>query len=60
MPAGGASYNWTITLGADLVSLSANGTANISVTAFPNVSGQVILSLIMGGNCGNLTLTKTI
>lgn len=60
VPAGGASYNWTITLGADLVSLSANGTANISVTAFPNVSGQVILSLIMGGNCGNLTLTKTI
>lgn len=59
-PAGSASYNWTITQGANLVSLSANGTANISVTAFPNVSGQVILSLIMGGSCGNLILTKTI
>jgi hypothetical protein len=59
-PAGSASYNWTITQGANLVSLSANGTANISVTAFPNASGQVILSLIMGGSCGNLILTKTI
>lgn len=59
-PAGGISYNWTITQGSNLVSLSANGAANISITALPNASGQVTLSLIMGGSCGTITVTKNI
>lgn len=60
-PIGGISYNWTITQGASLVTLTGNGTANITLTALSNASGQVTLSLIMGGNCGNITtLPKTI
>ncbi len=59
-PAGGTSYNWTITQGANLVTLTGNGTANVTLTALPNASGQVTLSLIMGGNCGNQIGTKAI
>ena len=54
------TYNWTITQGANLVNLTGNGTPYATLTALPNVSGQVTLSLIMGGSCGNIALTKTI
>lgn len=61
VPAGGTSYNWTITQGASLVSLSGNGTQNITLTAVPYSGGNVTLSLTMGNpNCGSTTLTKTI
>ncbi len=56
-------YNWTITQGAGLVTLTGNGTPNVTLTALPDASGAVTLSLTMGDNwikCGNVTLTKTI
>lgn len=62
-PSGGTIYNWTITQGSSLVTLTGNGTPNITLNALPDASGQVYLSLIMGDNnakCGNITLTKNI
>jgi subtilisin family serine protease len=59
-PVGGTSYNWTITEGASLVTLTGNGTASITLTAIPYLSGQVTLSLSMGNNCGNVIGTKNI
>ena len=62
-PSGGTIYNWTITQGTSLVTLTGNGTANVILSALPNASGQVTLSLNMGDNgakCGNITLTKNI
>ncbi len=62
-PIGGTSNNWTITQGLSLVTLTGNGTPNATLTAVPNASGQVILSLTMGDNfakCGNVTKIKTI
>lgn len=61
-PAGATTYNWTISQGANLVTLTGNGTPNIIVTPLTNVGGQVTLSLTMGdaGKCGNITLNKTI
>ena len=62
-PANTSFYNWTITQGASLVTLTGNGTPNATLTALPDVSGAVTLSLTMGDNfakCGNVTITKTI
>ena len=60
-PSGAAFYNWTITQGAANVTLQGNGTRNITLIPTPGASGQVILSLTMGGGgCGNVTITKTI
>ncbi|WP_445721702.1 T9SS type A sorting domain-containing protein [Flavobacterium sp.] len=62
-PNGVPFYNWTITQGSNLVTLTGNGTPNITLTALPNQSGQVLLSLSMGDDgakCGNITLTKSI
>lgn len=58
-----AVNNWAITQGANLVTLSGNGTPNVILTALPNTVGDVTLSLTMGDNwakCGNITITKTI
>ena len=62
-PIGGTFNNWTITQGASLVTLTGNGTPNVTLTALPDASGAVTLSLTMGdggAKCGNITLTKTI
>jgi lysyl endopeptidase len=59
-PVGGTSYNWTITEGASLVTLTGNGTASITLTAIPYLSGQVTLYLTMGNNCGNMIGTKNV
>ena len=67
-PSGGTFNNWTITQGASLVTLTGNGTPNATLTALPDASGAVILSLTMGddplnnnsGKCGNITIVKTI
>ncbi len=62
-PANTSFYNWTITQGSNLVTLTGNGTSNVTLTALPNTSGQVTLSLNIGDNwakCGNITITKTI
>ena len=63
VPTGASVYNWSITQGANLVTLTGNGTPNITLTALTNASGAVTLSLTMGDNgakCGNVTITKTI
>lgn len=57
---GATTYNWTITQGANLVTLTGNGTPNSTLTALPNASGQVTLSLTLGGTCGNVQLSRTI
>jgi hypothetical protein len=57
---GATTYNWTLTQGANLVNLSANGASNIILTALPNASGQVTLSLTLGGTCGAVTIIKNI
>ncbi|ELM3643165.1 T9SS type A sorting domain-containing protein [Flavobacterium psychrophilum] len=62
-PSGGTFNNWTITQGSNLVTLTGNGTPNITLTDLPNASGAVTLSLTMGDDwakCGNITLTKTV
>lgn len=59
-PAGATYYNWTITEGANLITLTGNGTPNITLSAPPNTSGNVTLSLYMSGSCGYTTITKTI
>lgn len=56
---GATTFAWTITQGANLVTLSGNGTANVTLTALPNASGIVTLSLTLGGTCGNVTINKT-
>jgi hypothetical protein len=57
---GATTFNWTITQGANLVSLTGNGTPNVTLAVSPNASGTVTLLLTLGGNCGNVTLDKTI
>ena len=62
-PSGGTFNNWTITQGSSLVTLTGNGTPNVTLTALPDASGAVTLSLTMGDNgakCGNITISKTI
>lgn len=59
-PTGGTSHNWIITSGSNLVTISNGAIANVTVTAVPNASGQITLSLNMGSSCGNQIATKTI
>ena len=63
VPPAPANFNWTISQGSGLATISVNGTSNITLIPFPNVSGQIVLSLTIGDDgatCGNVTLTKTI
>lgn len=66
VPASATFYNWSITQGAGLVSLSGNGTPTINLTRTNTSSGFVTVSLFLGDNeatgsrCGNATVTKTI
>ncbi|WP_395076615.1 T9SS type A sorting domain-containing protein [Flavobacterium sp.] len=56
-------YNWSITQGANLVTLSSNGSNTATLTLITGASGQVTLSLTFGDDfarCGNRTITKTI
>lgn len=53
-PTGGTTFNWTITQGSNLVTLTGNGTANVTLTRLPNASGQVTISCITGSTkCGS-------
>ncbi len=55
------NYNWTISQGSSLVTMTGNGTSNITLTPLPNASGQVILTLIVSSQtCGSRTITKKI
>ena len=59
--AGATTFAWTVTQGANLVSLTGNGTSCVSLTALPNASGTVTLSLTAGDSCGrSITRTKSI
>ncbi len=63
VPNGASFYNWSVSQSSNLVSITGNGSPNITLTALPNASGTITLSLTMGDNwakCGNVTLTKTI
>jgi hypothetical protein len=56
-------YNWIITEGSNLVTLSGNNTANLNLTWIGTNSGFVTMSVTFGDNwarCGNVTLTKRI
>jgi hypothetical protein len=57
------SYNWVISQGSNLVTITGNGTQNITLTRTSDTSGGiVVLSLNYGdsGRCGSKTITKTI
>lgn len=63
LPAGAESYNWSISGGNNQVTLSGNGTPNITLTKTGNYNGSIILNVTLGdttGKCGQITLTKTI
>ncbi|MBP6756048.1 MAG: T9SS type A sorting domain-containing protein, partial [Bacteroidia bacterium] len=63
VPNGASFYNWSVSQSSNLVSITGNGSPNITLTALPNASGAITLSLTMGDDgakCGNVTLTKTI
>lgn len=57
---GATTFDWTVTQGASLVSLTGSGTPNVTLTVLPNASGTITLSLKAGGTCGNVTVTKII
>ena len=63
VPVGGTYYNWSITTGSSLVIMTGNGSANITLTAVPNESGLVTLSVTYGDNfatCGYVTISKSL
>lgn len=61
-PSGVINYTWSVTTGANLVTLSGNGTNSIVLTPTTSTSsGLVTLSLSFGSDiCGYRTITKTI
>ncbi|SKC11906.1 hypothetical protein SAMN05660477_03139 [Soonwooa buanensis] len=61
--AGASSYNWSIIGGNSNISISGNGTPNITLSNIGAYNGLITLSVILGdGNslCGTVTLTKNI
>jgi len=56
------TYNWTITRGSGIATISGNGTQTVTLTQTGNLSGEVTLSLTIGdpNKCGTSTLTKNI
>ncbi|WP_310560223.1 T9SS type A sorting domain-containing protein [Flavobacterium sp.] len=59
--AGATTFAWAVTSGANLVSLTGNGTSCATLTKLPNASGQITLSLTAGDSCGrSITRTKSI
>jgi hypothetical protein len=60
-PTGATTYNWYITQGASLVTLTGNGTPTATLTSSDSGFGYVTLQVIYGSiRCGNKTLTKKI
>lgn len=62
---GGSSYNWTITSGSNLATISGNGTNTITLTrntgGFGGYNGALALSVTASNSdCGSNTITKTI
>ncbi|AXT18636.1 T9SS C-terminal target domain-containing protein [Flavobacteriaceae bacterium AU392] len=62
--ANGASfYNWVITEGSSIATISGNGTPNITLNQTGSNAGYVTLSLVFGDNgakCGNIAVTKRV
>ncbi len=56
------TFNWSITQGNNLVSLTGNGTNTIVLSAInTNLSGNVTLNIYLGNSkCGYTTITKNI
>lgn len=61
-PSGLSTYNWSVTQGSNLVTLSGNGTNSVVLTrTSQTLNGQVTLSLYYGNvSCGYRTISKTI
>lgn len=61
-PSGGTTYNWSVTQGSALVTLSGNGTSSVVLTrTSQTVSGPITLNLYYGNAaCGYRTITKNI
>lgn len=61
LPTGASNYNWSITEGNSLVSMTGNGTPNITLTNNGSISGHVTIRVTYGKTtCGNVILTKRI
>ncbi|CAN1546046.1 Secretion system C-terminal sorting domain [Flavobacteriaceae bacterium] len=61
VPTGAATYKWTITEGASLVSFSGDITSSLSLTHVGTSSGYVTIAISYGNVvCGEVTLTKRI
>nr|WP_315258208.1 T9SS type A sorting domain-containing protein [uncultured Flavobacterium sp.] len=60
-PSNATYFNWTITQGANLVTLSNATSQTATLTKIGTGSGSITLSLILGNSiCGSTVLTKTI
>jgi len=57
-----SNYNWVVSQSGNIVSVSGNGTPNLTLTRNGNSSGLVTLSIVPDGACGqsSFTATKTI
>ncbi|MFN3908231.1 MAG: hypothetical protein ACK4JX_04290 [Flavobacterium sp.] len=64
VPDGALFYNWEILQGSHLVTLSDNGTRQVTLTRSNNLSGYLTLRVTYGDNnpsrCGNATFEKEI
>lgn len=57
----GTTYNWSITQGSNLVTLSGNGTNTATLTRVGNAIGYITISLTLNNPiCGSRTLSKNI
>ncbi|HMI08553.1 MAG TPA: T9SS type A sorting domain-containing protein [Flavobacterium sp.] len=60
-PISGVTYNWSITQGNGLATISGNGTPGITLTHTGTDSGYITLSVtVYNSMCGSKTSTKTI
>lgn len=61
-PSGATTYNWSVTQGSNLVTLSGNGTSSVVLTRTSQVNnGPITLNLYYGNaSCGYRTITKNI
>ncbi|AWK06752.1 hypothetical protein HYN56_21970 [Flavobacterium crocinum] len=61
-PSGATTYNWSVTQGSNLVTLSGNNTSSVTLTRTSQVvNGPITLNLYYGNaSCGYRTITKNI
>lgn len=60
-PTGATTYNWSITQGGSLVTLTGNGTPYVTLTSSDNGFGNITLQVTYGSvTCGTRTLVKKV